>query len=156
MTRQPRIEAIQGERRRRRADTLDGMENTRLALPHEFRDDKTHTYRWANDDGYRVTDLYNKDWDRVTSSKTVSAAEDELRRQVGVKKDGSPLFAILMRKPIKLHVEDRVAMVRSTEVREDHLATTPDTDPSSPDSASKTYVGKETTINRQRRGSYAP
>lgn len=156
MSRQPRAEAIQGERRRRRDATLDGMENMRLALPQECRDDKASTYRWVNDDGYRIPDLVSKDWDPVKLSKTEGSPQDETRRQVGVKRDGSPLFAVLMKKPIEFHKEDRAAMIKATEQREDNLVAAPDTDPSSPDTASSTYVVKGSAISRKPRGNYAP
>lgn len=156
MPRQPRAEAVQGERRRRRADTLDGYESLNLALPQECRGDQSHTYRWVNDEGYRVKKLYNQDWDTVDVSKTAAAPEDETRRQVGVKKDGSPLFAVLMKKPIEFHNADKAEKIKATEAREDALVTTPDTDPSSTESRATTYVVKGTAINRKPRGAYAP
>lgn len=155
MSRQPRAQVIQGERRRRRAGTLDGLEDMRLALPQECRDDRTHVYRWVNDEGYRVNSLYNRDWDTVTLSANTGKPEDELRRQVDVK-DGKPVYAILMRKPVELHKEDRAAMIQSTETREDALLEAPErgSGDDSPTESDKTYVVKGSRINR--RGAYAP
>jgi hypothetical protein len=96
-------------RERRRRDTeIDGA-RMRLAIPTEYKNDPDHEYRWINDDKARVHDLtIMDDWDAVKADDIENHhGANSVRRQVGTKASGEPLFAQLVRKPRDLCDEDR-------------------------------------------------
>lgn len=65
--RPPRIEAEQGERRRRRPDSLNRMVASNLGLPDECLDLETYHYHWVNDEMGKVAMMTtNDDYDPVT------------------------------------------------------------------------------------------
>lgn len=108
MARQPRAQAIQGERRRRKDSTLDRVHDLKLALPAEFEGDTEYDYRWANDQGSRLFDLTKRDdWDLCGSENPEASDEDRVRRPVGTDKLGKPIYAYLVRKPKAFVEEDR-------------------------------------------------
>ena len=90
--------------RRRRDTEIDGH-RMRLAIPPNFKDDKENEYRWINDDKSRVFDLTKQDdWDKVPSG---GDGANSVRRQVGTKVNGDPLWAHLVRKTKAYCEEDR-------------------------------------------------
>lgn len=152
MPRQARAEAVQTERRRRTDGTLNRMLHQKLALPAEFRDDPNYTYRWINDDNSRVYDLtVEDDWDICKLKGTEAGDDDKVRRPVGTKKSGDPLYAYLVRKKTEYFVEDKRRDAARVAGEEQQLLVRPPTD-GSPDSANS-YVAAGSSI---KRGTYAP
>lgn len=102
-----RKEEIRRERRRRSTE-IDGF-RLRLAIPPEYSKDPDHEYRWVNDDKARVYDLtVRDDWDVVKADDIDNHhGANSVRRQVGTKANGDPLFAQLVRKPRDFCEEDR-------------------------------------------------
>lgn len=120
--RPPRDEVRRSERRRR-SDEIDGY-RMRLAIPPKYRDDKAHEYRWINDDKSRVFELTKEDdWDQVTTDDIDSHdGANTVRRQVGTKANGEPLFAHLVRKPKRYCDEDRAKKQRLLDEQMEQLA----------------------------------
>lgn len=151
MPRQPRAEAVQTERRRRRDDTVDRVHQRKLAIPAEFRDDKDHEYRWINDVNDRVHALtVEDDWDICRSSRAEGGADDRVRRTVG-KDDGQPIHAYLVRKRKDWFEDDARKRAAAVSGSEQHLLTKPPTD--DPSAQATMYVAEGSSI---RRGAYAP
>ena len=101
-----RTEERRSERRRRDTE-IDGH-RMRLAIPPNYREDKENEYRWINDDRSRVFDLTKQDdWDKVPAVGDATDGANSVRRQVGEKKNGDPLWAHLVRKPKAYCEEDR-------------------------------------------------
>lgn len=152
MPRGVRAEAIQGERRRRRDMTLSREHHLKLALPAEVADDKEHAYYWANDENSRIADLtIRDDWDHVSLKGHEASDEDRVRRQVGTKKTGEPLYAYLLRKPMEYYQEDkRRGAEQNAEAEQKLLTQAPGDIPQS----AGAYVAPGSSI--RRRGAYAP
>jgi len=107
--------------RRRRSDDIDGH-RMRLAIPPQYKNDKENEYRWINDDRSRVFDLTKQDdWDQVPSDSGDDGA-NTVRRQVGTKPNGDPLFAHLVRKPKEFCEEDRAKKQAALDETMDQLA----------------------------------
>jgi len=152
MPRQPRAEAIQQERRRRRPDTLDRVHDLKLAIPAEFRDDKDYEYRWINDVNDRVYSLTQEDdWDLCTRSDPEATDDNKYRRQVDTTKNGHPVYAYLVRKPKDWYDADKRAKAERLSKAEQALLKSPPTD--NPQAAQTMYVPGGSSI---RRGAYAP
>jgi hypothetical protein len=87
------------QRRRRMDGTLDRMQELRLAIPQEVRDQyPDRDFRWFNDTGTRIhakTQL--DDWDKVSGVEP---------RTVGTDKEGKPMKAFLCMKPQEFVRED--------------------------------------------------
>lgn len=152
MPRGIRAEAIQTERRRRRDGSIDKMHHMKLALPAEFANDKDHAYYWANDDNSRIEDLtVRDDWDKCTISGHEAGETDTVRRQVGTKKEGGPLYAYLLRKPMEYYEEDkRKGAERNAETEKQAIAQVP----ANLSPATGAYVAPGSSI--KRRGAFAP
>jgi len=150
MGRPPRAQAIRTERRRRDHSTLDRVHNLKLAIPSEFRDDGDHEYRWINDDNDRVQSLTQEDdWDFCQSSTPEATDKDSVRRQVGTKKTGEPLYAYLVRKRKDWYDEDkRKGSERNNKTEQDLLRR-----PHQQDGATA-YVASGSSI--RNRGGFAP
>ncbi len=104
VTARSRTEERRGERRRRDTE-MDGHRK-RLAIPPKYKDDQENEYRWINDDKSRIFDLTKQDdWDKCPAVGDTGA--NSVRRQVGTKKNGDPLYAHLVRKPKEYCEEDR-------------------------------------------------
>jgi hypothetical protein len=128
------------------------MHHQKLALPAEFRDDPNYAYRWINDDNSRVYDLtVEDDWDICTLKGTEAGDDDKVRRPVGTKKNGDPLYAYLVRKKKEYFDEDKRREAARVAGEEQQLLVRPPTD-GSPDSATN-YVTAGSSI---KRGTYAP
>lgn len=150
MARQPRAEAVQTERRRRRDDTLDRVHGLKLALPKECLADTEYDYRWINDEGARISDLtVHDDWNFVTINGVETAQEHATRRVVGTKRDGSQMDAYLVRKRKEWVQEDRRA--KSAVIAEDERAALAGPAANSPANATQ-YVATGSI----KRGAYAP
>ncbi len=113
MTRETRAGQVATERRRRKNDTLDRINGLKLALPPEFATPEAqakHHYVWANDVPGRLYDLtVNDDYDVVSKSGAEATDEDRVTRPVGTDEGGKPVYAVLVRKPMEFHLEDRKA-----------------------------------------------
>lgn len=104
--------AVRTERRNRDAGTLDRLQRNKLALPAEFRGDTDHTYRWVNDVDNRIHDLtIEGEWDVCTTANPETSEEVKLRKPVGTKDTGEPMFAYLCRQPVAFFNEDQAAKV---------------------------------------------
>lgn len=153
MPRIARTDAIQSERRRRDNGSLDRLLNLRLAIPPEFKGDTEHEYRWINDENGRVHNLtVEDDWNICVRSDPEASDADKIRRQVGTKKNGEPLYAYLVRKRKDWYDEDKRARSKANNEREDALLSRPETD--DPQAAATMYVAPGSSI--KRRGAYAP
>ncbi len=154
MARQPRAQAIQGERRRRKDSTLDRVHDLKLALPPEFEDDKDHDYRWANDTGSRLYDLTKRDdWDLCGSENPEASDEDRVRRPVGTDKLGKPIYAYLVRKPKTFVEEDRMAKESRLQDMEKGMLQSAKTSPEDTRSDDVSYV---VPGNALKRGAFTP
>lgn len=154
MARQPRAQAIQGERRRRKDSTLDRIHDLKLALPAEFEDDKDYDYRWANDVGSRLFDLTRRDdWDLCGSENPEASDEDRVRRPVGTDKLGKPIYAYLVRKPKTFVEEDRKVKEERLRDMEAGLVTSSKT---SPEDTRPDDVAYALPSNSIRRGAFTP
>jgi len=103
--------ATEQARRRRRTDT--SYENHgRLGVNEHLLDRTKFTYRWVNDDNGRIEALtVRDDWDHVRKPELKEEGSknegEQVRQLVGSKKDGSPLYAYLLQKPLEFHREDQ-------------------------------------------------
>lgn len=154
MPREARTTAIQGERRRRKADTLDRLHGRKLNLPPECRDDPENDYYWANDTDDRIYSLTKEDdYDHVTRSNPESSEEEKVRRPVGTKESGEPLYAYLLKKPKAFADEDRAEKARRIDQLERTLIRSPKTDPEHSLPEGVTYTPDGNSI---KRGPYQP
>jgi hypothetical protein len=150
MARVARAEAIQTERRRRSDATLDRVHQQKLAIPAEFRGDNDHEYRWINDENSRVYDLtVEDDWNICHSSRVEGSDDDRVRRQVGTKKTGEPLYAFLVRKRKDWYDADKREKAEKRAEAEQQLLKKPPTD--NPQAGATVTAGSSI-----RRGPYAP
>ncbi len=151
MGRLPRAEVIQGERRSRKADSLDRMAGMKLALPPEFQDDKDHYYFWATDNGARVHDLTTyDDYEVVRSSNPEATGADACRRPVGQNETGQPQYAQLLRKPQYFMALHQKARDEAMKEQERQLSRRAETD--SPELQGTSYVSNSTI----KHGGYTP
>lgn len=114
-TRPTRADAELGQRRRR-TEHFDGSFDRQLPVDESRLDNENFTYRWFNDAKGRVS-KYTKfdDWDPVTEEEVGGAVEHS---HVGYGRDGSPIRAVLMKKPRKWHEKDqarKIALSREEE-----------------------------------------
>lgn len=105
----------QRAKRRRRADTThEGY--MRLGVRDDLLDRKKFAYRWINDSAGRIEALTKRDdWDIVVDPDIKEDSKSEgapVRELVGAKKDGTPLYAYLCKKPLDWHREDRAKKLR--------------------------------------------
>lgn len=119
---------IRQERRRRRANVLDGTEQKLSVQPEILDENKgVNELRWINDHGPR---MYNKteqdDWDPVTGPDGAV-----VKRHVGTDKAGNPIQAILCRKPQKFCAEDRAQKARLLDEQMAQIRTGQSNDPNS-------------------------
>lgn len=167
--RQPRAEAVAGERRRRRNGSLNVMAQFKLDIfgPEDL-DLENFVYLWANDEGANIRSLTQQDdYEFVTSSdirnfnpNMVDSAESDERIRIlaGNKKNGDPLYVYYLKKPRSFWEEDQEAIVRR---REDMMAgrvyraeATEDSE-QRPGGADNFYATRDSTIGhaaQRRRG----
>ena len=109
--RPPKSEAVRKERRNRTGSL--GALNSKLALPDALKGDKNHRYRWFNDvDGNIESQMRYNEWDMVSLESygaidSIAGKGTAISKRVGTSKDGQPLVAYLMKKPIEFSDEDR-------------------------------------------------
>lgn len=127
---------------------MDGFQQ-RLGVKEK---DPDYEYRWLNDDKTRIaTKTQDDDWDLVKSDKEDSHGDsDTVRRQVGVKPNGDPLFAYLARKPKRFCDEDRAKKQEALDEQWSELARGKRGDPTNI-GGSEGYVATSTTIRDGRR-----
>lgn len=143
-----RTDEQRGERRRRDTE-MDGY-RYRLSIPPQYQKDKEHNYRWINDDKSRVFDLTKEDdWDQVQAEGQDGAST--VRRQVGTKQNGEPLFAHLVRKPKEFCAEDEAKKQAALDETFEQLAAGKRGDPVSLGGGQTGYVATDTTIRDGRR-----
>jgi hypothetical protein len=117
-----RTEEVRTERRRR--VDMDEVSSAPLAVNHAYLDHNNYEYRFANDVPGRMQKLYDEDWDKVEDPRVKPDANSEgtaIRKLVGANKDGSPLYAYLLRKPKKMYQEDRARKMAVVKDSEDAL-----------------------------------
>lgn len=90
--------------KRRKRAPVTGEQRLKLSAPTR----PGYVRRFVNDSGNRIRDLYDRDYEYV-EDKSISTDGEGTRvcRRVGVKKDGSPLYAYLMEVPEKYYQEDQ-------------------------------------------------
>lgn len=110
-------EDIKTERRRRNSEALGGR-NLRLSLDESKLDRKNYVYRWVNDEPGRIQTMTTQDdWDVVTDRageiKQNSIGDGtQVAAYAGVGDGGTPVNAVLMRKPKAYAEEDEAAKQR--------------------------------------------
>ncbi len=142
-----RTEEVSSERRRR-GGALDGQ-RLRLAIPPNYEEDKANEYRWINDDKSRVFDLTKQDdWDQVQAE---GDGVHSVRRQVGTKANGEPLFAHLVRKPKEYCEADRAEKQKALAETMNQLASGKRGDPADLGGGQTGYVAADASIRDGRR-----
>lgn len=132
-----RKQEIKTERRRRNSDGIAGR-NKKLSVREEDLDREKYEYRFVNDTGNRVHNLYQQDWDVVDSKDA---------RVAGTHEDGSPQKAVLMRKPKDYYRDDE--KLKQQRIDEQEKAIASGGDPNGEADGGTTYVpskGKALTI----------
>lgn len=99
-----RAEEIRQERRRKPGQTV--LDGRKLTVDESRLDRANFEYRWVNDRGGRVSQMYQDDWDQVTDRAEVDAAGTVPTTQVGVDA-GKPFNAVLMRKRKDWYADDQ-------------------------------------------------
>ena len=116
-----RAEAVQTERRRRKAGVSGDGVQTKMQVPPDLYEPEKYVYRWANDDRMRIHNLtVNDDYEVVLATGKAGKAGDAsaVRYRVGNKEDGAPMYAYLLRK-LKVHDEaDRSERIAEIDKRE--------------------------------------
>lgn len=149
MARTPRTDAVRTERRHRDAGTLDRLQRNKLALPVAFRDTPGWAYRWVNDDGTRIHDLtVEGEYDVCTLANPETGAEDQVRKPVGRKDSGEPLYAYLCRQPESFAAEDAALKVSRTDEMEKQVLTSPTPSPEDTRGGDTAYVATRSTTKR--------
>lgn len=118
-----RKDDIKTERRRRNSDGMVGKRR-HLMVDESKIDRENFAYRFANDEGNRIHDLtVNDDWDVVTDGVTADnhAMGAGTRKRVGTGEGGSPVNAVLLRKPKAYHDADQAAKQRRIDASEEAL-----------------------------------
>lgn len=138
--RQPRAEAVQEERRRRKVNTGLDPSLARFGVTPDILDLDKYVYRAALDHGMRLYQLTeNDDYDFVTvrGGSARSSDAEGVVRYVADRIDGQPVYSYLLRKLKKFADEDRAERVRKVDAEEKaRLTETPE------DAPDKSYTPK--------------
>lgn len=111
----PAVEAEEPRPRRRRKRRSLGDPDYTLDVPAHLKKKGLH-YRWVNDRKGRPDRLYEQDYDYVEDENIRSHAKSgPVRRLVGERKDGSPIYAYLMSKPLEYYEEDQAEKQRKAD-----------------------------------------
>lgn len=104
-----RAEEVRQERRRNPSAVMHT--GIKLGVDESQLDRDTFEYRWVNDKGGRVQQLYNADWDPVSDPvKEDTNAVGSVQTAIAGKGDnGAPFNAVLMRKRKDWFEEDKKA-----------------------------------------------
>ncbi len=147
----PRVTHERAQRRRRDDATLDRVQSRKLSLPDEYANDRDHFYYWANDENNRVHHLTT--YDDYDPAPAVRNSDQTVRRLVGTKENGDPLYAVLLRKPMEYHRQDQRKREQLLLDEERSRVEAPPVDPSNPQAREHTYVVPGSSI---KRGAYSP
>ncbi len=156
MPREDRADTVQAERRRRRDDTLNRIHGQKLSVEESLKapgaacDPAKWVTRWVNDRDTRMYEMTQQDdWERVPTDDSGT----DIRRPVGQNPDGSPLYAILCRKPLEFAQEDAAKRESGIKAKEEGIMRSKTSDPQDnrPDDVSYAVAG-----NTIKRGAYAP
>lgn len=116
------LERARRARSRYMEDLRDGNFNSKLAIPRHLLDDKNFYYRWSNDDDKgNLVNVKNKGYIHVRDSSITSEVNGVVARRVGVKKDGTPLYAYLMKTPIEFRKQDETLKQKGIDKLEEQL-----------------------------------
>lgn len=137
------------EQRRRRSDDYNGF-FLRLGIDDYFKN-PDYVFRWFNDDRGKLEDRTTRDdWDFVTDDRLVNGSRENgvdtrVRRQVGSRSDGMPMYAYLCRKLKSYQDEDEARKSDARRARKEDMVLTQDTAASGGVSADKahTYIPAE-------------
>lgn len=118
---QTRAEKTKAERRRRREFSPTGHAS-KFDIPESMKNDPEYRYHWAYDEGGRIQQMKEQDWDIVDDE---SVAEDDNQKGLGViparfggtDDAGKNCNMILMRKPRKYDEEDKAKELAVNEQR---------------------------------------
>ena len=119
--RKTKSETVRTERRNR-SGSLGGL-TSKLGLPDALKGDKGHRYRWFNDVGNNVNDqMQYNEWDLVNSNDYSAGSNmgKAISKNVGTK-DGKPLVAYLMKKPLAFSNEDRAKAQKAIDEKMNHI-----------------------------------
>lgn len=109
------------ERRRRNSNGLLGYRD-RLAVDESLLDREKYAYRWINDEAGRIHQMtVQDDWEIVSDRDNATGTGSELAEQVGSGEKGSPLRAVLVRKPKDYFDEDKREQQRRIDEQEKAL-----------------------------------
>lgn len=105
----------------RRSRTPLGGPTPKLQVSSDLQNEnKGYHLHWFNDNGSRLQDAYNNDYDFVT--ETVGDGDDarevKLSKRVGTNDDGSPQVAYLMRKKQEWYDDDQKEKLKSVDETE--------------------------------------
>ena len=109
----PSKEQIARRERRQRDGDMDGF-RLKLSIPEEQKRPGM-TYRWVNDDGYRVQGF-------TTGTGDWEVDPDFEPRHVGRTKEGQPMAARAVFKPKDWYAEDRARKQRDLDASMDRIA----------------------------------
>jgi hypothetical protein len=121
VTRQPRAEAVEEERRRRKSEVSSDPALKRFGISDDLLDHNKYVYRAALDNKMRLHQLtVNDDYDFVTSDgqKAASADAKGVIRYLADTIDGQPVYSYLLRKLKKFADEDRAERIKKVDAEE--------------------------------------
>jgi hypothetical protein len=103
-----------------------GGSRMRLAVREEQLDRENWSYRWANDDGNRVSNLQSDGWEIVADRAGVVKDDGagmgaEVAQLAGTKKTGEAMRSVLMRIPREIKMDDDRAKARAIDAQEASL-----------------------------------
>ena len=123
--------AEQTRKRRRRREHMDDNRNLKLFVPEEAKDPE-YEYRWVNDVGGRVEQMYHEDWDVVTEEATNDGPEEDKGEGTVIKRPNSSTeesHSVLMRKRKEFYKEDKDAEQRLIAEQEQSMRNSETSDP---------------------------
>ena len=106
----PRKEQVKRERRRKRGP-LDAL-HLKLSVNEKHLDRNNFEYRWINDTGARVQQMFEQDWETVPDPDQQvkpdgDGAGTNIEKYAGQQEHGGVMKSVLVRKPIDWHKEDQ-------------------------------------------------
>lgn len=152
MPRVSRTAATLADRRRRKTENIDRIGEDKLGVPSQWYDeggvlDRTKWQaRWINDSGNRIHNLTVSDDYDIVKVETEGSKEEAIRRPVGQKETGEPLYAYLCRKPLEFWQEDQKAKIAVIDGEEKALLSNPTPAQEDNRTAQTAYVAPNTSI----------
>jgi len=98
----------------------------RLAVREDQLDRENWSYRWANDDGNRVSNLQADGWE-IVADRAGAVKDDgagmgaEVAQLAGTRKNGEAMRSVLMRIPREIKMDDDRAKARAIDAQEASL-----------------------------------